>query len=75
MPTGTQYKGIKHVVCIRTNLETNCEHCDMKFDYHQFTEAINHYIEQHGYKLLYIGSETQYIEKAIHSFSVAFLGK
>lgn len=54
----SDYKGIKHVVQISTHLEMSCEHCMTRIGGKYFTESINHYIEQHGYKLLHIGTET-----------------
>ena len=68
------YNGISHVVRVHTNYKTQCEHCDALFDYNEFAESINHYIE-HGYKLLHIGTETHHIEGNLWYFSVATLGK
>jgi hypothetical protein len=52
------YKGVKHVVHISTHVQTGCEHCSFGVGGEHFTDSINHYIEQHGYKLLHVGTET-----------------
>lgn len=75
MSVGNHYEGIKHVVRIHTNNRTKCEHCDTNFEEYEFTKAINHHIEQHGYKLLYVGTESAYFEGNAHYYSVAILGK
>jgi hypothetical protein len=69
------YKGIKHVVRISTNYSDKCEHCNESFLEGSFAPAINHYIEKHDYKLLHIGTETEYFEGNNHFWSVAILGK
>ena len=58
MPTENYYKSIKHVVQISTNIGTGCEHCNTQIGLEKFPESINHYVEQHGYKLLHVGTET-----------------
>lgn len=69
--TITSYEGVKHVVRITTHDGTSCEHCNHPIGSDNFTESINHYIEQHGYKLLHVGSETG----ANLTMTVAMLGK
>jgi len=75
MSTRNYYEGIKHVVHIHTNYPTNCEHCSASFEANRFAESMNHYVEQHGYKLLHVGSETANFEGNHWYFSVATLGK
>ena len=58
MTPANYYEGIKHVVQISTSIGTSCEHCDFPIGTDNFAESINHYIEQHGYKLLHVGTET-----------------
>jgi hypothetical protein len=59
MTTQNYYEGVEHVVYISTDVSTGCEHCDkMLGGSANFAESINHYIDQHGYKLLHVGSET-----------------
>jgi hypothetical protein len=70
------YMDISHVVHISTDIEKSCEHCSFPLKSDKFAESINHYIEQHGYRLLHVGTETvrDYEEKLCH-ISVAILGK
>jgi hypothetical protein len=76
METENYYKGIKHVVHVSTNTLSTCEHCDTKIGLEKFDESINHYIEQHGYKLLHVGTETSHdTEGKPWNSSVALLGK
>ncbi len=58
MATENAYKGIKHVVYISTDIGTGCEHCRASIGLERYAESINHYIEQHGYRLLHVGQET-----------------
>jgi len=48
----------KHVVQVTTTVSTRCEHCEKWVDSEDFQGSVNHYIEQHGYKLLHVGQET-----------------
>jgi hypothetical protein len=52
------FEGITHVVSLSTDEGKGCEHCDTQVGSEDFTGSINHYIEQHGYKLLFIGQES-----------------
>ena len=54
------YDGIRHIVHISTDIGMHCEHCGVSFDHEKIAESINHYIEQHGYRLLNVGPETIY---------------
>jgi hypothetical protein len=76
MATENHYKNVKHVVYISTNIGTGCDHCRTSIGLDKFAESTNHYIEQHGYKLLHVGTETGYDSdaKPWHS-TVAVLGK
>jgi hypothetical protein len=67
------YEGIKHVVRIDSQIKEHCEHCNA-FLNGEFPESINHYIEQHGYKLLHVGSEATYTEGHQYSHLVAIVG-
>lgn len=69
------YEGIKHVVHISTDTEEHCEHCDVSFDHEKIAESINHYIEQHGYRLLHVGTESCHdMNGDLWHSSVAVLG-
>lgn len=60
MTTQKYYEGVQHVVHISTNIGTGCEHCNEQIGLDRLAESINHYIEQHGYKLLHVGTETSH---------------
>jgi tRNA U54 and U55 pseudouridine synthase Pus10 len=67
---------IKHTVHISTNAETGCEHCATIFEMDDFTNAVNHYIEKHGYTLIHVGTETEHDSEGRPCDStVAVLGK
>ena len=54
-------QGVSHVVQIDTNTTGGCEHCNASIGGREsLAESINHYIEQHGYKLLHVGSQTSH---------------
>lgn len=48
----------KHVVHITTDVSKGCEHCHFTIGSDRLAESINHYISEHGYKLLHVGQET-----------------
>lgn len=56
------YEGINHIVCVSTNAQGNCEHCNeggfLGLDH--LTKLVNHYITKHGYKILHAGTETDH---------------
>lgn len=56
MKQENQYKDIKHIVHMSTDEGGKCEHCDFRIN--NFSESVNHYINDHKYKLLHIGQET-----------------
>jgi hypothetical protein len=70
------YFGVGHVVYISTNIGKGCEHCSTPIRHDEFDRLVNHYIEQHGYKLLHVGAETSHDNegKPWHS-TVAVVGK
>ena len=69
-------KATKHLVHISTNTGTGCEHCGTPVGLEHFAKSVNHYIEQHGYTLLHVGTETSHDMRGelCHS-TVAVLGK
>lgn len=48
----------QHIVHISTNIGKRCEHCPSQVGGEHFAESVNHYVEQHGYEVLHIGTET-----------------
>jgi hypothetical protein len=51
---GQKLHGIKHVVYLNSDIRRGCEECgeSFGFDHHNLANSINHYIDQHGYKLI-----------------------
>ncbi|RLC36330.1 hypothetical protein DRH29_04750 [candidate division Kazan bacterium] len=76
MEAQNYYEGIRHVVYVSTGILRRCEYCEESVGMGRFGESINHYIQQHGYKLLHVGQETgtDVNGKPFHS-TVAVLGK
>jgi hypothetical protein len=56
---GLALMGVRHIVHLDTLHKIRCEHCDFGDCWPRvtFAEAVNHYIEAHGYRLLHIGTE------------------
>ena len=56
------YDGVNSIVKISTNLGETCKHCTFSIgawsNGDNFAASIEHYINEHGYKLLHVGSET-----------------
>jgi hypothetical protein len=65
-----------HVVHISTNVTQGCEHCQLKIGGDDFAESVNHYVSEHSYNILHIGTETRADQngKPWHS-TIAVLGK
>lgn len=76
MTAQSYYEGVQHVVHLSTNIGASCKHCSERVGLNSLAESINHYIEQHGYKLLHVGTETSHDMNGNpwHS-TVAILGK
>ncbi len=72
------YEGISHVVKVSTDVIKGCEECSAVFGSTSdiIADSINHYIDEHGYKLLHVGQETtdDHAGKPWHT-TVAVLGK
>jgi hypothetical protein len=65
MATDHPYAGITRVVEISSNIGTSCDHCDTRIgggwgDDGFIQDSINHYIHEHGYRLLHAGTETHH---------------
>lgn len=66
----------KNVVTVSTNIGTTCSECDFLIKSEEFDKNVNHYINEHGYTLLHVGTETgRDYEGAIYHSTVAVLGK
>lgn len=74
MSDSSQYEGIKKIIRVVSNNQETCVEC------HQpprdFETTVNHFIADHGYKVLHIGTETEFVNEntPCHS-TVAVLGK
>jgi hypothetical protein len=77
MTTTDIYENIKHVERISSNIGTACHHCtEMRIGLDNFAESVNHYMEKHGYVLLYIGGEADIDNEGKPcSHTVAIVGK
>lgn len=76
MTTENYYKGIKHVVTISTDESLTCDECKSELERNNVSGALNHYIEQHGYKILHIGQQTSKDNEGhIFHLTVALVGK
>lgn len=70
------YQEVQRIVHISTSVGTGCQHCQFSIGLDNFAESINHYIEQHGYKLLHVGAETSHdIDGKPWHGTIAVLGK
>lgn len=72
-----RYEGITHVVHVSTGVGTACEECHASVGGELFEFSVNHYIADHGYRLLHVGSEwgaEDHVGSAIN-YTVAVLGK
>ena len=48
---------IKHIVKLSSDVHSQrCEECE--YSYMSETDAANHYVKEHGYRLLHVGQET-----------------
>ena len=70
----------KHIVHISTGAKTGCDLCNsFSIGGENFAASVNHYITDHGYNLLHVGSETNLIDinntDALIIDTVAVLGK
>jgi hypothetical protein len=65
----------KRVTKVSTNESRGCEHCNFSVSHEDLPGAINHFITEHGYKVLHVGTETVYdmASKPWHT-TVAVLG-
>jgi len=77
MPKTSEFAGIKHVVRLSTGESASCSHdgCKFKVMRDEFTDLLNHYLKDHAYVLLHVGTETTRDEKENPwQTTVAFLG-
>jgi hypothetical protein len=66
----------KRIVHVKSHIGVGCEHCLAMFDEDGFKNAVNHYIEKHGYTLFHVGTESEHdSEGRLFYYTVAVLGK
>ncbi len=74
MTTENYYKDIKHVIHISNDEGTNCEQCDFSIG-NNLANSVNHYINEHKYRLLHVGQETSQKDGLPFQITVSTLGK
>ncbi len=69
--------GISHVVSVNSDENRGCEYCgDFRIGGNGFAASVNHYIEDHGYRLLHLGQQTDTdYQGRPFQMTVAILGK
>ena len=69
------YQGVQSVVRVSTNEGGWCAICEKTLSGHDdFDGAVNHLIG-HGYRVLHIGTETEYLSEGLGHSTIAVLGK
>jgi len=64
----------QNVVHVSTGIGTGCQHCTQSIGLDRFAESINHYIQEHGYRLLHVGQQTEGDSQEPYQTTVAVLG-
>lgn len=49
---------VKHVIKLSTNVSMGCQVCGDRQEAEDIDTSINHYLQQHGAKLLHVGAES-----------------
>ena len=67
---------IKKVVKISSDIGIGCTECSgIRIGQENFAESINHYVQQHGYRILHIGTESTHDnEQNVYHTTIAILG-
>jgi hypothetical protein len=71
------FEGVTHVVRLSSSIGQHCQLCSAAIGYDEkgLATEINHYITEHGCRLLHIGQETSRDDKGSPwQSTVAFLG-
>lgn len=71
------YEGVQEVIQISTNISKGCKHCSEGIGGEDnLAHSINHFINNHEYKLLHVGTETTYTDEGKLWYStIAVLGR
>ncbi|MBT3208542.1 MAG: hypothetical protein HN704_08365 [Bacteroidetes bacterium] len=76
MTKTNQLIGFKEIVHVTTEYGKTCTHCNEQFDIGEFASFVNHYIQEHNFSLIHVGTETlENTEKGNVHNTVAVLGK
>ena len=66
----------KRTTQLSTNIGRSCEHCGTMVgsnDDGDLSDSINHYISEHGYELLHVGTQTSRGDEGLWHHTVAVL--
>jgi hypothetical protein len=67
-------KKIVQIVCLSAD-DSGCRFCsDFSKQQNDFQSSINHHIDQHGFKLLHVGSESSLEDGGLYHSTIAVLG-
>jgi hypothetical protein len=66
--------GTERVVQISSAIGERCKHCAQQIGTDRFAESINHYIQEHNYRLLHVGQQTEDGSDGPWQTTVAVLG-
>lgn len=76
MPTENRELSVECVVQLSSEVETEYEHCAERVGGEHFATSVNHYIAEHDYQILHVGTQTSHgpTGEPWHN-TVAVLGK
>jgi len=77
MASENYFSGVTKVVTVSSSTSRSCTECNDQFALvDDIEEEVNHYINEHDYKLLHVGTETgRSTEGDVWHSTVATLGK
>lgn len=76
MSSSSEYAGIKKVVQVSSGSLEACMVCgDSLNATEDFSGAVNHYLDIHGYRLLHMGQQTSRADEGLRTDTVAILGQ
>lgn len=75
MSESNLYDGITNTVQVLSDEVKMCEHCSESVGGEDVAKSINHYINDHGYKLIHVGQQTGVGQDGSFQMTTALLGK
>ena len=60
MPTEQQEPSVQYVIQLSSENEAQCEHCTERVGGEHFAASVNHYIAEHDYQILHVGTQTSH---------------